>query len=623
MLYLLYTSEDLQSLEKSILPLFEEKEYKMVLVSDIAEINFTKTDCAVTYLGDENLRVILPKIAENECRVGILSHPKIKYATLGLGISSKNKEVIDAIYAEKEVHLVDLFCCNETIVFQSVNIGEIFELLDDGKRKGIYRQFYRFFRQIRKLPFLRHSPFTISMDGEKVIDTSAIGIIAAEHSNSYLVAKRLISQDVTNDGLFHMLIFAPQNILQLVGFIFKSLSPTSKKIRKTPSFIGHIKASEINVSSNSIIHYTLDGTKMEARSLDFHILPLSLQLVQSSKKNKKTDKGLKPSKSLKIESLPTGENRIELSKRSLPWLRRASFDEFQELFKVLRENATLKNSYVVMMVLSTLITAFGLYANSSPVIIGGMILAPLISPIVSFSMGVVRYDVNMLKYSLKTIMIGTIASLAFAAAVSLIIPLQIITSEIGARLSPTLLDLGIAVVSGIAAAYAHAKEGIAKSLAGVAIAVALVPPLVVAGIGIGWWNWDVFSGAFLLYLTNLSGIIMFAGLTFLLLGFAPFKTARKGLLYSLFIIILVCIPLTFSFNRIKQEAEITKTLEGIKIDDITLREVRVRFGSPSTVSVRLVAPKSIEDYELKKIKHLIEEQVGRKINLEVSSAIEF
>ncbi len=193
-----------------------------------------------------------------------------------------------------------------------------------------------------------------------------------------------------------------------------------------------------------------------------------------------------------------------------------------------------------------------------------MILAPLISPIVSFSMGVVCYDVNMPKYSLKTIMNGTLASLAFAAAVSLIIPLQIITSEISARLSPTLLDLGIAVVSGIEAAYAHAKEGIAKSLAGVAIAVALVPPLVVAGIGIGWWNWEVFAGAFLLYLTNLSGIIMFAGLTFLILGFAPFKTARKGLFYSFFIIILVCIPLTFSFNRIKQEAKIIKSLEGIK-----------------------------------------------------------
>lgn len=149
-----------------------------------------------------------------------------------------------------------------------------------------------------------------------------------------------------------------------------------------------------------------------------------------------------------------------------------------------------------MMILSTLITAFGLYADSAPVIIGAMILAPLISPIVSFSMGLIRYDSNLLKVSFKTILIGTFASLLFASFVSIIIPLKVVTSEISARLTPTLLDLGIAVASGVAAAFAHAKEGIAKSLAGVAIAVALVPPLVVAGVGIGWMDWDVFQEPF-------------------------------------------------------------------------------------------------------------------------------
>jgi diacylglycerol kinase family enzyme len=234
MLYLIHKSDDLQNLEESILPLLEGRQYTIGSISEISEFEFKKTDCVLTYLDDESLRVVLPTIANKECKVGILSHPKMKYAALGLGISLKNKEVIDAINDTKEVYLVDLFCCNEKIVFQSVNIGEIFALVDDGKRKGFYRQFYRFFKQIRRLPFLRHNPFTINMDGEKIIDTSAIGIIAAEYSNSYIVAKRLITQDITNDGLFHMLIFAPQNILQLIGFIFKSLSPSPKKIKKNP-----------------------------------------------------------------------------------------------------------------------------------------------------------------------------------------------------------------------------------------------------------------------------------------------------------------------------------------------------------------------------------------------------
>jgi uncharacterized membrane protein len=71
------------------------------------------------------------------------------------------------------------------------------------------------------------------------------------------------------------------------------------------------------------------------------------------------------------------------------------------------------------------------------------------------------------------------------------------------RLQPNLLDLGVAIVSGIAAAYAHARESIQKSLPGVAVAVALVPPACVMGVGIGWLDWSIISGAGLLFLTNL------------------------------------------------------------------------------------------------------------------------
>jgi uncharacterized hydrophobic protein (TIGR00271 family) len=252
-----------------------------------------------------------------------------------------------------------------------------------------------------------------------------------------------------------------------------------------------------------------------------------------------------------------------------------------------------------------------------------MILAPIISPIVSFSMGMVRYDKQMLKTGVITILIGTLVSLFFAAIITILIPMKVHTSVIDARLSPTLLDLGIAIFSGIAAAYAHAKEGIAKSLAGVAIAVALVPPLAVAGIGIGWWDWEVFSGAFLLYLTNLAGIILFSGLTFLILGFAPFKRAKLGLIYGLMIILLVAVPLSFSFNRIKQEALITSQLEGATIKGVILRNVKVRFRKNLNISLKMVAPEPLEDTKMKNIKQEIEKRIDKKIVLEVIWATEF
>ena len=396
--------------------------------------------------------------------------------------------------------------------------------------------------------------------------------------------------------------------------------PTTKA--QLPSFIGHIKTTNLVIENDKALDFSIDAEKLTAKKIALKVHSREIKLQQKSDYASKSE-GVDEKKNLKIDKLPTGEKREELTQRKMPFLPRATTHEFEELFKVLKENAKLSSSFLVMMILATLIATFGLFGNSSPVIIGAMILAPIIAPIVSFSMGMVRYDPNMLKTGIVTILIGTLVALIFAAGVSIIIPLKVLTNEINARLTPNLLDMGIAVASGIAAAYAHAKEGIAKSLAGVAIAVALVPPLAVAGIGIGWWDWEVFSGAFLLYLTNLAGIIMFAGITFLLLGFAPFRRARMGLIYTLVIIVLVMVPLSLSFSRIKQEASITSKLEGKKFDNIYLRDVTVRTGKPIMVSLKLVSAEAIEAEEMRKIKAKIEERVGQPIILEVISAIEF
>ena len=421
--------------------------------------------------------------------------------------------------------------------------------------------------------------------------------------------------------MFDTLILAPENISELVWFLFLSLIPFPHILEQPPSFIGQIKTSKLKIEYQSEINFTIDGEKAIAKEINLEVQHEILLLKQVSAYSMK-DIDNADKNSLKIEALPKGEKRDELIRRKLPWLPRATAEEFEKLFSVLRENAELTSAFLVMMILSTLIATYGLFADSSPVIIGAMILAPIISPIVSFSMGMVRYDKQMLRTGIITILIGTLVSLFFAAIITILIPMKVHTPVIDARLSPTLLDLGIAIFSGIAAAYAHAKEGIAQSLAGVAIAVALVPPLAVAGIGIGWWNWEVFSGAFLLYLTNLAGIILFSGLTFLFLGFAPFKRAKLGLIYGLLIILLVAVPLSFSFNRIKQEALITSQLEGATINGVILRNVKVQFRKTLKISIKMVAPEPLDNAKMKNIKQEIENRIDKKIVLEISYAIE-
>jgi len=618
MLYILHHPDDKEKVESDIFPLLENTEKQTI---DYPETDYEagEDDIIVTYLSDEFLREFLPKAAQKAIKVGILPHPENTYTTKGLGISNDHETALKEILENKEVHKLDMLFCNDIPVFQSVNIGNVFIFTEDHKHNNFVNEVLSFFKNIRHLSSLSHNSYDISSGDEKIIHTSALGIIVVEHALSSVVARRLVSASSLNDGMFTALIISPTNLLQLIWFLLRSLLPGGKQLDKTPSFIGRIKIANLTIKNSSAIEFTVDGEKEQAEQLSLRVEAESLILAQASKYcTEKDSANLK--KSNKTDTLPTGEKREELTKRTIPIFPRATTEEFQELFKILRENSKSSSMYVVMMILSTLIATFGLFSNSSPVIIGAMILAPIISPIVSFSMGMVRYDTNMLRQGIITILIGTGVSLLFSASVTLLIPIKLITSEIDARLSPTLLDMGIAVASGVAAAYAHAKEGIAKSLAGVAIAVALVPPLAVSGIGIGWWDWDVFSGAFLLYLTNLAGIIMFAGITFLILGFAPFKRAKLGLIYTLILIGMVMVPLSLSFNRIKKEASITRDLEGSTINDIVVRDVKVRFGDPLRVSLTLVGQENLEGDDIREIKKELEEEIGEEIKLEVISA---
>jgi len=619
MLYILHISADLKKVEEKIIPLLEGRDHQLVSFPLNSDFTPEKDALLITYLNDADLRKFIPLAAKNGWEMGILAHSEIKHIIKGLGLSEKLEDALGEILNGKENHKLDLLYCNGHLVFQSVNIGNVFMLKVESKN-NFFSEVFKFLKNIKECTRLSHKPVLLNIDGEK-IQTSALGIVVVQHSFGSVVSKRLVSKSFLNDGMFNALIMAPQNVSELFWFLFRSLIPNPKILEQPPSFIGQIKTSNLKIEYSSEINFTIDGEKATAVEINLEVQHEILLLKQvstfSAKDSENAEKNI-----LKIEALPKGEKRDELIRRKLPWLPKATAEEFKELFTVLRENAELTSAFVIMMILSTILATFGLFADSSPVIIGAMILAPIISPIVSFSMGMVRYDKEMLKIGIISILFGTLVSLFFAAIIAILIPMKVHTSVIHARHSPTLLDLGIAVVSGIAAAYAHAKEGIAKSLAGVAIAVALVPPLALAGIGIGWWDWEVFSGAFLLYLTNLAGIILFSGLTFLILGFAPFKRAKLGLIYSLLIILLVAVPLSFSFNRIKQEALITSQLEGATIKGVILRNVKVRFEKTLKISIKMVAPEPLDDAKMKNIKQEIENRIDKKIVLEISYAIE-
>lgn len=179
-------------------------------------------------------------------------------------------------------------------------------------------------------------------------------------------------------------------------------------------------------------------------------------------------------------------------------------------------------SYLLDLIFSAGIATLGLVLNSPAVVIGAMLISPLMGPIMASGLAFAASDIYLGVKSLLSLIGSVIAAVAFSAALVWLLPFQAPTGEILARTQPNLLDLGVAVFSGLAGSFVMARSlsgGAASALPGVAIAVALMPPLCTVGFGVGsGWNWQIMSGAGLLFLTNLVAIAASAFLVFYLVG---------------------------------------------------------------------------------------------------------
>ncbi|MDB9375107.1 DUF389 domain-containing protein [Nodularia sphaerocarpa] len=181
-------------------------------------------------------------------------------------------------------------------------------------------------------------------------------------------------------------------------------------------------------------------------------------------------------------------------------------------------------SYWIQVLFAAGIATLGLVLNSPAVIIGAMLISPLMGGILANGLALAAGDVILAMRSLLNLIISCLVAISFAVLLVTLLPFKEITSEILARTRPNILDLVIALFSGAVGSVAICKEpkGVATSIPGVAIAVALMPPLCVVGYGIGVaislnsaQGLQVASGGGLLFFTNLVAITFTAMLVFL------------------------------------------------------------------------------------------------------------
>jgi uncharacterized hydrophobic protein (TIGR00271 family) len=245
-----------------------------------------------------------------------------------------------------------------------------------------------------------------------------------------------------------------------------------------------------------------------------------------------------------------------------------------EVIERRREDCALSERYLFMTAMSAGIAVLGLLLSSPAVVIGAMLLSPLMGPIMGLGFALAIGDWDWLRQSGRTLLLGSLMAVVLCALLVFLSPIQTITSEIAARTRPNLFDLFIALFSALAGAYAmiRGREG---TIVGVAIATALMPPLAVVGFGLATSNWTVFSGALLLFVTNLLTIALTAFAMAKLYGFRGTLTkgqtkAQNVLVAGVFA--ALALPLGFSLQQIAWETNAQRSVS---------EAIRERFERPA------------------------------------------
>lgn len=195
-------------------------------------------------------------------------------------------------------------------------------------------------------------------------------------------------------------------------------------------------------------------------------------------------------------------------------------EERHDIVRRVKDDAVLSVRYTTLLALSTIIAAFGLLVDSTAVVIGAMIIAPLMGPILGLSLGMVRGARELQRAAIVAEVVGVALCMAIAFLIGLLPYTLGISGEMLARTQPTTFDIGIALASGLAGAYASVNTKVSSTIAGVAISVALVPPLASSGLLFAMGRADLAFGAFLLWFVNFLAIQVAAAGVYSVFGFS-------------------------------------------------------------------------------------------------------
>lgn len=268
--------------------------------------------------------------------------------------------------------------------------------------------------------------------------------------------------------------------------------------------------------------------------------------------------------------------------------------------------------FAILLFLSTVIATQGVIEDSTATVIGAMIIAPLMTPIMATTAALMMGNGQRAWKSLILVIAGVLGVIIVSTGFGFM-GIHVVdfdtNSQITARTVPRVLDLIIALAAGTAGAFAMSRDDIADSIPGVAISIALVPPLCVAGIALSAAEWSDAWGALLLFLTNFFSILLAGGAVFALLGLGSAVTeemsqVNKGRAYRIITlgILLITIPLSAATAKVGRDSIAQVKITNIVNewvtqypDDVVIRSVLVSGNTAKILISGTEKPATIKD----------------------------
>ncbi|MEM6507583.1 MAG: TIGR00341 family protein [Planctomycetota bacterium] len=327
----------------------------------------------------------------------------------------------------------------------------------------------------------------------------------------------------------------------------------------------------------------------------------------------------------------TAERVRQLLSRGIPQLNR---EDRVSLVERVQDASQWNFDFIALICLSTAIATLGLMQNSAAVVIGAMLVAPLMTPLIGCGLAVVQGNGYLMRNASKSVLLGFMVALLLAVLMGSVIPHVGLTSEMLSRGSPNALDLAVALISGIAAAYATARPNLLGALPGVAIAAALVPPIATSGVALAHGDLVTSAGAAMLFFTNIIAIVLGAAAALFAVGMqakhlhAREKRWTRHAIMGLTVgAVILSVPLIYFLYDSLPKNEISEALkrqieqaaeakEGITFERV---ELTVDGGEP-TYTVTLLATPNAYGIDLSgELDGLIEEKTGRPCRVRVIS----